>query len=276
MTWAEIRQHFQGKLGGKCPREEIDAQFFALLHSRFAFGRLDFEFNRNQEAQNSHCLLDDLTRLIQGEPVQYILGRAPFFGLDLIVSPKVLIPRPETEELVQLVLTENGDGPHRVLDIGTGSGCIPIAIARSRKNWAIFGLDVSEDALEIAQQNAVEQNVAVGWLHNDITALPNLGQFDIIISNPPYIPLEDAKILEPHVLNHEPHLALFAPENNPLFFYRAIKQFAAKSLTKPGGRIYFETHYNLAVAVADLFADARQTTVISDMFGKPRFVVITY
>jgi len=247
-----------------------------LLHFRFGLSRLDFELKRQEEVENTFSLNEDLARLTHGEPVQYITGRAPFFGLDLMVSPKVLIPRPETEELVQLVLTENADAPHRVLDIGTGSGCIPIAIARSRKNWAIFGLDISEDALDIARQNAVEQNVAVGWLHNDITALPNLGQFDIIISNPPYIPLEDAKTLEPHVLNHEPHLALFAPENDPLFFYRAIKHFAAKSLTKPGGRIYFETHYNLADAVADLFADARQTTVISDMFGKPRFVVITY
>jgi release factor glutamine methyltransferase len=231
---------------------------------------------RNEEFQDSAVMLKDLNELAEGIPLQYLLGRAPFFEMELHVSPAVLIPRPESEELVSIILAELGNEAISVLDIGTGSGCIALALSNTRLNWQITGLDVSESALEIARKNADEQGLSVNWILADISNSPEIGQFDVIVSNPPYIPLEDAETLEQHVLNQEPHLALFAPANDALFFYRAIKVFTDKYLTKPDGRIYFETHYNLAADVAELFSDASEARVLNDMFGKPRFVAITY
>ena len=276
MTVSQIRQQFQGKLGNLYSTEEVDAIFFALLLARNHITRIGFEMKRNEEFQGLNEILKDLDELAKGIPLQYLLGRAPFLDMDLQVSPAVLIPRPETEELVSNILEESGSEARTVLDIGTGSGCIALALAKSRQNWQVTGLDVSEVALEIARKNSAEQGLNVNWVLADIRDMPEIDQFDMIVSNPPYIPLEDAETLEQHVLNQEPHLALFAPANDALFFYSAIKDFANEYLTKPGGRIYFETHYNLASAVAGLFEDATETRLLSDMFGKPRFVAITY
>jgi release factor glutamine methyltransferase len=273
---SQIRQQFQGKLSNLYSTEEVDAIFFALLLARHQITRISFEMTRNEEFQDSAVILKDLNELSEGIPLQYLLGRAPFFEMELHVSPAVLIPRPETEELVSIILAELGNEAISVLDIGTGSGCIALALSNTRLNWQITGLDVSESALEIARKNADEQGLSVNWILADISSSPEIGQFDVIVSNPPYIPLEDAETLEQHVLNQEPHLALFAPANDALFFYRAIKVFTDKYLTKPDGRIYFETHYNLAADVAELFSDASEARVLNDMFGKPRFVAITY
>lgn len=276
MTLAQIRQHFQHKLSSTLPKEEVDAIFFALLLSRHNINRIGFELSRNEDFTSLDSMLNDLDGLAKGIPLQYLIGRAPFLGMELRVSPAVLIPRPETEELVSILLEELGPEEKRVLDIGTGSGCIALALAKNCPKWLVTALDVSKEALDIARQNSEEQGVNINLILADICQVPVMDSFNVIVSNPPYIPLEDAPTLEPHVLNQEPHLALFAPENDALFFYREIKHFANKHLTKPGGRIYFETHYNLANEVADLFKDDAQARVIDDMFGKSRFVAITY
>jgi len=276
MILSSARQYFQEKLTALYGKEEVDAIFFALLQERFHVSRIEFEMNRNKDFENLDAIWDDLDELISGVPLQYVVGRAPFYGMSLRVTSGVLIPRPETEELVSIVLDDINNLPKNVLDIGTGSGCIALALAKNKPGWNVFGLDVSEKALVIARENAQENNTLVQWVLADIQNYNASIPFDIIVSNPPYIPLDELENIEPHVKNYEPHIALFAPANDALFFYRIIKDFANKHLTKPGGRIYFETHYNLAREVAKLFEGEAVTSVINDMFGKPRFVVITY
>lgn len=276
MTLAQIKKHFRNCLNPVFSAEEADSIFHALLLDKYNVSRIGFEIQSKMEFAPAVEILNDLKRITEGTPVQYVVGNAPFLGMKLRVSPAVLIPRPETEELVSIVLKEIGSAFKSVLDVGTGSGCIALALAKSRPTWHIIGLDVSAEALEIARQNGENQDLSVRWLQADITQEIDFCSCDVIVSNPPYIPFEDAITLEPQVLHQEPHLALFAPENDPLFFYQAIKVFADKHLTKPGGRIYFETHYEFASAVADLFVDASKTRVLSDMFGKERFVAITY
>lgn len=216
-----------------------------------------------------------LIELRQYKPVQYVTGKAWFYNMELMVNNAVLIPRPETEELVQWILEEQ---PQRsqasMLDIGTGSGCIPIAI---KKNWPaadVFGLDVSADALAVAQQNATTQQTPIQWLQASILepAQWPAQSFDIIVSNPPYIPQQESQQLDKNVTDWEPHLALFVPDNNPLLFYNAIADFA-KTHLQPGGSLYFECHQlyvkQVLKALQEKGFTAEQKT---DMFGNERMV----
>ncbi|MCB0633776.1 MAG: peptide chain release factor N(5)-glutamine methyltransferase, partial [Lewinella sp.] len=171
-------------------------------------------------------------RLMRGEPVQYILGEADFYGLKFRVDTRVLIPRQETEELVHWVLDswkQAGKKPGlKILDIGTGSGCIPITLKKQAPVLEITGLDIESDILALAEENAIFNQVEVKWLQADIleeSRWEELGSFDYIVSNPPYIPPSQQKLMPRHVLEHEPHLALFVPENDPLLFYREIGLF---------------------------------------------------
>lgn len=179
-------------------------------------------------------------RLHSGEPLQYILGTAPFYGMDLHVSPAVLIPRPETEELVEWILSENDMSPCRVLDMGTGSGCIALALAKNRPSWSVEAIDISNEALDLARKNADENGIKVDFRQQDILQIPSQQEiYDIIVSNPPYITPSEKEQMHCNVLDFEPHLALFVPEDNPLLFYRSIARFASTAL-KPGGQLYFE------------------------------------
>lgn len=179
-------------------------------------------------------------RLHSGEPLQYILGTAPFYGMDLHVSPAVLIPRPETEELVEWILSENDMSPRRVLDMGTGSGCIALALAQNRPSWSVEAIDISNEALDLARKNADENGIKVDFRQQDILQIPSQQEiYDIIVSNPPYITPSEKEQMHCNVLDFEPHLALFVPEDDPLLFYRAIARFASTAL-KPGGQLYFE------------------------------------
>lgn len=179
-------------------------------------------------------------RLHCGEPLQYILGTTPFYGMDLHVSPAVLIPRPETEELVEWILSENDMSPRRVLDMGTGSGCIALALAQNRPSWSVEAIDISNEALDLARKNADENGIKVDFRQQDILQIPSQQEiYDIIVSNPPYITPSEKKQMHCNVLDFEPHLALFVPEDDPLLFYRAIARFASTAL-KPSGQLYFE------------------------------------
>lgn len=179
-------------------------------------------------------------RLHSGEPLQYILGTTSFYGMDLHVSPAVLIPRPETEELVEWILSENDMHPSRVLDMGTGSGCIALALAQNRPLWSVEAIDISNEALDLARKNADENGIKVDFRQQDILQIPSQQEiYDIIVSNPPYITPSEKKQMHCNVLDFEPHLALFVPGDDPLLFYRAITRFASTAL-KPGGQLYFE------------------------------------
>lgn len=194
------------------------------------------------------------TRLLRGEPLQYVLGQADFYGLKLQVDARVLIPRQETEELVHWVLEENDARYRSLLDIGTGSGCIPIALKKHRPAWQISALDISSAALELAAENARANNLEVAFIEANIldaSVWPTLGQYDLIVSNPPYIPPSEAQLMPPWVLQHEPHLALFVEERAPLLFYEAIADFA-HAVLRPAGRLYFELNEYNANQVAQV------------------------
>lgn len=181
-----------------------------------------------------------ISRLQHGEPIQYILGQADFCGLSFYVDKNVLIPRPETEELVAW-LSENSTPELSVLDIGTGSGCIPICLKRQHPGWHISALDISEEALTTARRNAEKHQTDIDFFHYDILRGPseNLPVWDIIVSNPPYVCESEKQGMERHVLEHEPHTALFVPDDDPLRFYKAITAFAQKHL-QPDGTLFFE------------------------------------
>jgi|APTNR8051073442_1049403.scaffolds.fasta_scaffold02772_4 release factor glutamine methyltransferase len=215
-------------------------------------------------------------RLLQYEPVQYILGEADFYGLKFKVDKRVLIPRQETEELVHWILEmlpqQSGA---RVLDIGAGSGCIPVTLKVKRPNLQAFAIDISEGALEIAAENAARHNAAVSFSCADIlqpSGWPE-GVFEVIISNPPYIPRKEAAVMPPQVLQFEPHLALFTENEDPLIFYRGIAEFALQRLTE-GGFLFFETNEFNAQAVVGLLKEIgfQEVTLRQDMQGKDRMV----
>jgi len=216
-----------------------------------------------------------LAELKKQKPIQYILGEADFFGLTFLVTKDVLIPRQETEELVDLVLSNQRETKVKILDIGTGSGCIPIAL---KKNWTeaeIYAIDVSEKAIAIAKKNAELNNVTVLFEVQNILETQDLGrQFDFIISNPPYVrKLEQAEI-KPNVLEYEPHLALFVEDDDALLFYRVIAKLAMKNL-KPNGQLYFEINQYLGNEMIALLRELQFKTIElrKDIFGNDRIIV---
>jgi len=196
-------------------------------------------------------------------PVQYVLHEAWFCGLKLYVDENVLIPRPETEELVEWIVGNNQHKNVSILDIGTGSGCIAIALKKKLPGAHVYACDISEKALQVATKNAEQNNTDIKFIHADILHnAEKLPSVDIIVSNPPYIPVSEKKEMNKNVVDHEPHLALFVEDSDPLIFYRAIKNINASVY-------YFETHENLATEVAALFSKAE---IKKDMQGKERMI----
>jgi release factor glutamine methyltransferase len=213
-----------------------------------------------------------------GEPVQYVVGEVDFIGIKLRVNPSVLIPRPETEELVQYILNENGHSSLRVLDIGTGSGCIPIALKINRPSWDVQGIDKSVNTLNTAEANARLHSLDVRFKKMDIfESLEFNKKFDILVSNPPYVLESDKASMSSQVVNHEPSQALFVPDNDPLIFYRRMLDMAAE-LLNPQAKIYFEIHENQAAQMLELVSSYPVTVikVTKDMQGKDRIISMTY
>lgn len=216
-----------------------------------------------------------LKRLLNREPIQYIFSEAYFQGMTLKVSPDTLIPRPETEELVDIIIKENNHSDLRILDIGTGSGAIAIALARALRFPVVDAIDISSGAIYIAKENAISLKVKINFMIKDILSIENPPEniYDIIVSNPPYITNEEKTSMEVNVLDYEPHSALFVPDNEPLLFYTAISSYAKQAL-KPGGRIYFEINNKFGKETANLLSDCGFTSVniTKDMYGLDRFV----
>ena len=217
-------------------------------------------------------------RLLQAEPVQYVLGEAWFYHRRWLVSPATLIPRPETEELVAwaLDLITPTTTPQQVLDVGTGTGCIAISLALAQPQAEVYALDVSKAALEVARQNAQMHQARVSLQQMDFTNPDNwaaLPPFNLVISNPPYIPWQEAPALDAHVRQWEPKEALFVPNTDALLFYRLLRQFAATHITN-GGYLLMECHYKFAAEVEQLFNATGFTTMLKqDMSGLPRMVL---
>ncbi|SFU07379.1 release factor glutamine methyltransferase [Algoriphagus locisalis] len=217
-------------------------------------------------------LFEDFARLKTGEPIQYIMGKGPFYGRDFLVSPATLIPRNETEELVHMIIKENPNAGLKVLDIGTGTGCIPISLALEMKAPEVFAVDISQEALKIAIQNAEALGAKVTFSSCDIlTQTPVVSELDILVSNPPYIPEREKSDMHRNVLDFEPGLALFVSNDDPLIFYRTIAE-KGKYLLKPGGKLYFEINEKYGNEVGKMMQSLgySDVQVLKDLNGKDR------
>ena len=240
--------------------------------------RIDRLMQSNQTLSASELsqLADFGHQLSLGKPIQYVLEEAWFAKLPFYVNEWVLIPRPETEELVEWIRLENGNIMGlRVLDIGTGSGCIPIALKKQMPGAAVLSIDKSREAIEVAAKNALDLKAVIELKNIDFLDSDQwdaIGEQDLIVSNPPYIMESEKTEMEPHVLNHEPHLALFVPDQDPLLFYRNIALFGQTHLST-NGSIYLEINQALGKAVCDLFDSMGYYTELKqDMQGKDRMV----
>ncbi|MDU3085096.1 MAG: peptide chain release factor N(5)-glutamine methyltransferase [Streptococcus mitis] len=236
----------------------------------------DFVFALQQEVTKEEEVFVKgiFQQLAAHKPAQYIIGQADFYGMQLKVDERVLIPRPETEDLVELILAENSEENLKVLDIGTGSGAIALALAKNKPVWSVTAADISQDSLDVASENAKNQKFNIFFKKSDCFAEIS-EKYDIIVSNPPYISREDESEVGLNVLYSEPHLALFADEDG-LAIYRRIAE-DAKAYLKDGGKIYLEIGYKQGQSVPELFRKhlpEKRVRTLKDQFGQDRMVVI--
>ena len=270
MTVNDYKKRFLNQLPAFYDETERLNLFYMVMEFVLNYSKADVVLNGNDSilVENQHKIDNVIKRLQDNEPIQYITRQANFFGYDFKVSPATLIPRPETEELVDWVLTEMKKQPQknwRVLDIGTGTGCIPITIKKEFPLAIVSAIDVSGDALQIAKENAVNLKADVTFIQQDILQTERVDVYDIIISNPPYVRnLEKAEINE-NVLQHEPHLALFVNDNDPLIFYRKITQLAHKSLNEKG-MLFFEINQYLGNEMKEMVSEYFKTIELKKDF----------
>lgn len=253
-------------------KEEAENLVFWLLEHHLGVKRSDLHVATSPNLPSA--LLSDFQRLLTGEPIQYILGEAPFYGRTFAVTRDTLIPRNETEELVHLIIKENPKPGLRVLDLGTGTGCIPISLALELSSPEVYALDVSAAALEVALRNAATLGASVRFIEGSLLEKPlELPKMDLIVSNPPYVPLQDKAEMHTNVVDFEPHLALFVPDEDPLVFYRAIGIWG-QLLLKSGGKLYLEIYENLVEELVQLLQSLgyNQVHVHQDLNGKNRMI----
>ncbi len=255
--------------------EEAESLSFAYRALKnWTFTDFVFALQKEVEVEDQALLLSIFEQLKHHVPAQYIIGSADFFGHIFTVDERVLIPRPETEELVALILEENDEKALRVLDIGTGSGAIALALAKNRADWSVTAADISQDALDLASENAKSLDLEITFIKSDCFSEIS-SKYDIIVSNPPYISREDESEVGLNVLHSEPHLALFADEDG-LAIYRRIAEDATDYL-KDGGKIYLEIGYKQGQSVPELFRKylpEKRVRTLKDQFSQDRMVVV--
>ncbi|MCB9190361.1 MAG: peptide chain release factor N(5)-glutamine methyltransferase [Flavobacteriales bacterium] len=275
-TLHSLRDLYRDILGSMYEVEEIDALWRYSLEDK-----LNIKVEQTQLEQpiltesNLNTIILVLERLVTGEPYQYIIGQVEFYGCQLKVDKRVLIPRPETEELCELVLRENDiTKPINVIDLGTGSGCIPIALKSKAPAWQVSAVEVDEGALSLAKQNATLNSTDINFQQLDLLSTYDLPimTYGLIVSNPPYIAEKEADTIKENILVHEPHLALFIADEDPLLFYRKMLDIGQTSLEK-GGKCYFEFNEQYGAEMQELmtqkgYSDIR---IIKDLSGKNRF-----
>ena len=276
----DVLPYFQRKLKSIYDEREAESIFLWVCETWFGLKKSEV-LNGDKRLTESELLefRDVVNRLQEHEPIQYILGETEFYGLKFKVDRRVLIPRPETEELVDLIIKKHLSHDHlKILDIGTGSGCIPISLKLNLKNSTVSAIDISEDALDLAKQNASKNHADIDFQKVNILSESEkiTGTFDIIVSNPPYIPEADKVAMHKNVLEHEPGLALFVSNEDPIIFYRAILDFATRHLNEKG-TVWFELHPDFASAVLVYGQALNFTTaeILKDLSGKDRFAVFS-
>tara|TARA_B110000285_G_scaffold235205_1_gene315550 strand:+ start:1973 stop:2845 length:873 start_codon:yes stop_codon:yes gene_type:complete len=278
MTYTEGRTLYRSQLKILFNVNEVDFYYKAILKSSFNIEptalALDPETLFSQAEQEFVYVA--LQRLLKEEPLQYILGTISFRSIELQVTPAVLIPRPETEELVAWILEDHKLIAHKqkVIDFGTGSGCVAISLAIEQPFFEVTALDIISEAIDLAKSNAQKNKAVVNFIQGDITSLNTLNfPINIIVSNPPYIPPSEKKEMKNNVLNNEPHLALFVPEDDPLLFYKCILEYAQKSLL-PKGFVYFEINPYFLSEMKNLILSTTNYSIKErkDIFGKVRML----
>lgn len=291
MIVKQYRNYFNETLKKIYPITEIDSFFFLLLEEYLGFRRVDIVLKSDFKiTQETLKLLQSATKQLEQEvPLQYIIGKTEFYGLPFVVNKHVLIPRPETEELVAWVVSESSrfktfntstkqtteTKQLKILDIGTGSGCIPISLKKQLPFAKISAIDISKEALTVAKKNAVLNNVDIHFILQDILKTVALDQhYDIIISNPPYVRELEKKELKNNVLKNEPHVALFVKDDNPLIFYDKIAELAKNYLNK-NGILFFEINQYLATEAIHLVNEKglKNIQLKKDMFGNDRMIL---
>jgi release factor glutamine methyltransferase len=283
MTIKNYRDYFIQELTPLYDAGEAESFFYLILEAKHQLKRVDLALQPDlafseSELASSNLILDQLKKEI---PIQYLLGTTHFYGLEFEVNSSVLIPRPETEELVDWIIQNSKlKAQHsklKILDIGTGSGCIAIALAKNLPNAQVFALDVSEKALATAKKNAEKNQVQLSFIHQSILETEDLAQeFDIIVSNPPYVRELEKQEIKKNVLDNEPHLALFVEDNDALIFYRKIAQLAQKNLSSIG-QLYFEINQYLGLEMLDLLQGMgfKNSELRQDIYGNDRMIQST-
>ena len=281
MLLSEFRIYFRKILSEFYSNREIDTFFKILIDFYFDWKSTFIGLNPNYVLDSNQLqkLKFALAELELGKPIQYVTNQAFFLNNEFYVNDSVLIPRPETEELVKWVLDDINEykitSPH-LMDIGTGSGCIAISLAKANREIKLTAIDLSKEALIVAKKNASKHKVKIDFVQEDIQSLSHLNRtFDIIVSNPPYIHPDEKKDILPNVLNHEPHMAIFTPNNDPIYFYRLIINFASKVLKSLGG-LYLEINPKFLELLKSNFSSRNfsEVEVRNDIFGKPRMLKV--
>jgi release factor glutamine methyltransferase len=278
MTLTQLKSSFTNTLSGTYPPEEIQSFFNWLTESYLGYSRFEVSV-KGEEAVSTATIAkfsEALQRLQNYEPIQYIIGETEFYGLPFKVTPATLIPRPETEELVAWIVSECRiqDSGFRILDIGTGSGCIAISVAKNMQDAQVSALDISAEALQVANQNALHNKVDITFFQSDILKTETLPQqYDIIVSNPPYVRILEKEMMQANVLEHEPETALFVSNKDPLLFYRAIAKLATTHLSDRG-TLYFEINEYLGEELKQLLEleGFAEIELKKDIFGKHRML----
>ncbi|WP_299103163.1 peptide chain release factor N(5)-glutamine methyltransferase [uncultured Winogradskyella sp.] len=285
MVLKELQSIFHIELDAIYGQHEVNSFFYLCTEHYLNTARIQLTLEPELAITKpaTETFFKALEHLKQQKPIQYLLGETEFFGLPFKVNENVLIPRPETEELVDLIIrsvaSSSVDKSLRILDIGTGSGCIAISLAKNLPNAEVYALDVSPEALKIAKQNSELNKVDVHFIEASIlnetchSALDAASKFDIIVSNPPYVRNLEKQEIKPNVLNNEPHLALFVEDDNPLLFYKAITAFAEKIL-KSKGQLYFEINQYLGEETKALLTNTNFEAVklLKDLNGNNRML----
>ena len=279
LTVKDFKNLICSELNSIYPLKEILSIYSILLEHRVNISKVEAALYPEKVIE-SHQLLEDLKRLKKAEPVQYVLGIAPFRNLELKVTPDVLIPRPETEELVELIIHDpalNKGDNLQILDIGTGSGAIAIALKHEFPEADLYATDFSIQALQVAKANAEKYNLEIHWIHHDILKDPieDLPQsVDIVVSNPPYVPESNIPLLHPNVTQYEPQSALFVPNHDPLLFYKKIIEIGSIIL-KTNGKLFFETFEEFQKSMKQAFKGFKYEDIQlhNDLNGKFRFLI---
>jgi len=277
MRLNEIKQALKKQLEGQFESVELNPILSILIEHITGWDQLQQVLHKDNVISEAQALDFETaaTELLAGRPIQYITGKAWFMGDAYTVSEQVLIPRPETEELVDWVIEYAAikGKALRILDIGTGSGCIAIALKRALPEASVAAIDISTSAIKIAEGNATTLKAEIEFIALDILNTAFLpGQYDVIISNPPYIPMQEMKNMELQVTDHEPNIALFVPDEDPLVFYKAIARLAKLHLSS-NGQLFFEIHYDQGDAMIELLDEIHfHAELRTDLFGKDRMI----